>query len=86
MSKKSCEEIRSLMRIAKTYSPAFEPIIELLDRTRSELRKAEKAWRDGGEMSYLRSCLLLDTGVFRLGSYNRFSVYVALLGAFDFRS
>lgn len=48
MSKKSCEEIRSLMRIAKTYSPAFEPIIELLDRTRSELRKAEKAWRDGG--------------------------------------
>lgn len=48
MSKKSCEEIRSLMRIAKVYSPAFEPIIELLDRTRSELRKAEKAWRDGG--------------------------------------
>lgn len=48
VGKKGCEEIRALMRTANTYSPAFEPIIELLDRTRTELKKAEKAWRDGG--------------------------------------
>lgn len=48
VGKKGCEEIRALMRTANTYSPAFEPIIELLDRTRAELKKAEKAWRDGG--------------------------------------
>ena len=48
MSKKSMEDIRALMRQANTYSPAFEPIIVLLDKTQAELKHAMKDWKDNG--------------------------------------